>query len=195
MVKDKFSRKGTVALRTLRRPTVGILQEVYNQKSTGGKLITLLKVITLIFVMFVAIFIFQVSTHSHLTVFNTYTNNITINHSSPGSIIFNNAITLIPPNTTFSCYYIFYICMFKVLVCAYKKNMCANLFLFNNKKEFPRINLISWERQDWMDSFTCSAMKRPVFKLSLLKSSTWSPKTVLLQYLWMYEWMINDSRL
>jgi len=36
MVKDKFSRKGTVALRTLRRPTVGILQEVYTQKSTGG---------------------------------------------------------------------------------------------------------------------------------------------------------------
>ena len=36
MVKDKFSRKGTVALRTLRRPTVGMLQEVYTQKSTGG---------------------------------------------------------------------------------------------------------------------------------------------------------------
>jgi hypothetical protein len=36
MVKDKFSRKGTVALRTLRRPTVGILQDVYTQKSTGG---------------------------------------------------------------------------------------------------------------------------------------------------------------
>lgn len=36
MVKDKFSRKGTVALRTLRRPTVGMLQDVYTQKSTGG---------------------------------------------------------------------------------------------------------------------------------------------------------------
>lgn len=35
MVKDKFSRKGTVALRTLRRPTVAILQDVHIQKASG----------------------------------------------------------------------------------------------------------------------------------------------------------------
>ncbi len=46
--KDKFSRKGTVALRTLKRPSVAVLQELHIQKVQGISFLYLFLIVSVI---------------------------------------------------------------------------------------------------------------------------------------------------